>query len=287
MSALMPVQSTIVVTPPANLSLLSGISAAFHYPLHGDAVEGTGYGAPDLTVNGAVGTLWTANFAEATPDGAAHYLTSAVGNAVLNEVFDMTDLHGQHIILGWEQQWDGNIATAEAMICWGRDVGTAGTKGCWQIGTGTTEQINFIHRGAEGTNFTTTAVQNSAMADTDRYACVLTIIGATASTVDLHLIRYKYGTGVQSPGANTGINLLANAAIANPGVNSDYALTLFARKTTGATYDRFMGATAGSNALISNVWGLRVPTPIIGLAENCLDDMVASPGQFPISARSV
>lgn len=284
---LMLVQPAQAIVLPESQGLLSGVSAAMWYPLHGDAEEKSGYGAPDLTVNGAEGALWSAAWGAATPDGAAHYLTAAVGNAVLAELFNLEDIEGEEILLGWIQTWDGALAAAETLLCWGGDVGTAGTKGCWQIGAGTTEQINILTRGAEGTNFVTTTVQNSAMGDSGVYACVLSVRGASASTLDVSLLRWKFGEGEQSAGAATGINLLANSAVGNPGVDASYALTLFARKTTSTTYDRFLGATAGSNAVVGNLWALRTPTPIGGLAEACFADMVANPREFPRSARAV
>lgn len=284
MTAIVNVQPAAAVSPPTGRALASGVSAAMHYPLHGAVSEASGYGAPVLTLNGTVGTLWSANWGAATPDGATHYATAAVGNAVLNEIFDLTDLNGQQVLIGFEIQTDGDVTAAEVAVGWGSNSGGIGLGG-WNVGINSAEQVSVNFRGIGSSGESANAIGSTVMATADRYAVVVSLTGTATTDCTVEVARWQFGTGLLTTIQQTALSTLGTAGTSAPGVNSTYALTLMARRGASA-YERFLGATAGSNAKLNNVWAARVLTPSASLAEQCVIAMGAAPRDFPITLRA-
>jgi hypothetical protein len=284
MTAIVNVQPAAAVSPPTGRALLPIVSAAIHYPLHGSVAEASAYGGPALTLNGTVGTLWSANWGAATPDGATHYATAATGNAVLNEIFDLTDLNGQQVLVGFELQTDGDLSGSEVVVGWGSNSGGIGVGG-WNIGLNSAEQVSVGFRGIGSSGESTNAIGSTAMATTDRYAVVVSLTGTSVSECTIEVARWQFGTGLLTTIQQTAISTYGTAGTSAPGVNSTYALTLMARRGASA-YERFLGATAGSNAKLNNVWAARVLTPSVSLAEQCVTAMGAAPRDFPLTLRA-
>lgn len=280
----MTLQQAQPYTPPGGLALLSGVSAAMWYPLHGSVLAAGGLGVPDLTLTGTVGTIWTANWGSATPDGATHYASAAVGNAALQEIFDLRDISGQQIIIGFELQTDGDLSGSEGVLWWGANSGGVGTTG-WGVQINSAEQVSCEFRGLGSSGATTQAVSSTAMSTADRYAVVVSLVGTSASQVTISVNRWLYGTGLQTQQQAAGVDILGTAGTEAPGINGSFALTLLARRGA-SVYDRFLGATSGSNAKINNVWSARLPVPQAGLPEQCLLAMGAAPREFPRSLRA-
>lgn len=270
---------------PESRALRSGVTAAMHYPMHSGPQARSVDGAPDLTVNGTVGTLWSANWASATPDGATNYLTAAVGNAALEEIFDLTDLTGQELLFGFDWQSDGALATNEALYSWGSNQVGAGLGG-YHLYIASSSQIGMSFRGIGSSGGESTALlSGTAMATSDRYSVVISLVGTAAGVATLAAYRYRHGTGPQDGSQQSGVNILGTGGASAPGVNSAYALTLLARRDTSA-YNRVVGATAGSNAKVGNVWAARCSSVVVGLADQCLADMVSARGELPQSLRA-
>jgi len=281
---LMTYQTAQPYTPPLQAPLLAGVTAVAHYPLHGSANEFSDSAAPNLTVTGTVGTLWSANWAAATPDGATHYLSAAVGNAVLQELFDLTDLTGQELLFGFDWQSDGALTANEAIFSWGSNQVAAGLGG-YHAYVSSVSQVGMSFRGIGSSGGETSyALAGTGMATADRYSVVLSLVGTAAGEATLSVSRWRHGTGLLDGAQQTGLSTLGTGGTSPPGVNTDYALTLLARRSTSA-YDRFCGATAGSNAKVGNVWAARLSAPVTGLAELCLLDMATARGELPRSLR--
>lgn len=282
---LMNYQQVQPFAPPESRALRAGVTAAMHYPMHSGADARSIEGLPALTVNGTVGTLWSANWASATPDGATHYLTAAVGNAILEELFDLTDLTGQELLFGFDWQSDGALATNEAVYSWGSNQVGAGLGG-YHLYLASSSQIGMAFRGIASSGGESGALlAGTAMATANRYSVVVSLVGTAAGEATLAAYRYLHGTGPQDGSQQSGVNILGTGGASAPGVNSTYALTLFARRDTSA-YNRFVGATAGSNAKVGNVWAARCSSVIAGLADQCLADMVSARGELPQSLRA-
>lgn len=277
-------QVPALYSPPLQRPLLKAVTALMHYPLHADALEYSGKGAPNLTVNGTVGTLWSANWAAATPDGAAHYLTSAQGNAVLGELFDLTDLNNQELLIGFDLQTDGALTQNEGILGWGSNQNGAGLGGFY-VYTNAASQACIAFRGPGSSNENNYPIAATGMANTDRHSVVLSLVGTSSFECTLSVYRWRHGTGLLDTAQQTALDMRGVGGSAPVGVPPTYALTLLARRDTAA-YSRFLGAAAGSNALLGNVWAARLSSPQVGLANLCLQDMYVSRGEVPKSLRA-
>lgn len=286
---LMNYQQAQPYTPPESLALSSNVERAVWYPLHqssGATVVCALGNGPSLSLNGAEGTIWSANFGCATPDGSAHRLIAAADNAYVKALGRLDTMLGQQLLIGYELQTDGGMATNETAICWGRLDTAAGSTGGWAINLASTTQSQLVTHGGNGASggVFSSFPNSSHSGVSDRYLVVVSITSLSAGNLDATRHSWRLGTGLQSPGTVSGIDLDSLGGSA-PAGDSASRLTLCARQTGTASWDRYLGATAGSNAKLNNVWIARLPIAVTGLAEQCLLDMAAAPREFPASLR--
>lgn len=287
---LMRIQQAQPYTPPESRGLAAAVGRAIWYPLHqgSGATVACGLGnGPTLSLNGSEGTIWSANFGGATPDGTTHRFVSPADEAYIRELCRLDNMLGQQILIGYELQTDGAMATNETALCWGRLDTAAGSAGGWAVNLASTTQAQLVTHGGNGASGAVfSAFPNSTHAGiTDRYLAVISIISLEAGILDATRHSWRVGAGVQPPGTVSGIDLESLGGAA-PAGDSASRLTLLARQTGTSGWDRHLGATAGSNGKINNVWVARLPEVIAGLAEKCLLDLAAAPREFPISLRA-
>lgn len=276
-------QPAQVFRPPESVALASSVSAAVWYPLH----EGTGTtvadklgSGPDLTLGGTAGGWGT--WGAFTPNGSDMRFSSGALNAHLNSIFGWRDLTGQMILIGYDFQSDGAGGT-ESLFWWGRN--TSSGEGAYGMEFSSTMQHTLQVRGSTGATAVAAALASTAMAHSDRVAGVIEIHGVSAGEVQCYVRQWRYGTGLQPGGVATGINPLGTG-VAAPGNDTVHGLTLFARPgNTSTTFDRYMGATAGSNAKLNNFWAARLTSIDTSAGQAALLAMVDSPREFPISLR--
>jgi hypothetical protein len=269
---------------PEALALRSEVTAAIWHPLHGDATQKLAQSAGgNLTVNGTVGTLWSANWGAATPDGAAHFLRGELSDLTHQELFDLRDLVGQELLIGFDLQTDGDVSQAECFFFYGANTG-AGSRSGWALNLNSSEQIAIEIRANGGSSTATTAVAATAVQNASRHSYVLSLIATSVSEAQLRVLRWQHGTGPLDPRVSDVFTLVPNDAVNPPGVDSTIGLTLLARATTTSP-DRFFGAAAGSNGQMNNFWAARLSQPVLGLAAACLEDMGIRSREFPRSLR--
>lgn len=288
-SALMTVQAAIAVTPPTSRALASGVTQAVWYPLHEAAgaasvTDKLGNGEA-LALTGTEGTLWTANWGGATPDGATHRLSSAAAPAYLQALGRLDTIDGQELLIGYEIAHDGDLAaTPETLMCWGRFANIATGKGGWRVVFNSAEQTEWQTHGGEGaSNQVSSAIPSSGNTGvTARVQVVLSVTGIGSSTVQVTRHSYRVGTGLQTVGSVNHVMLPALGGMV-PQPDTSGRFNIFARQAGAASWDQFMGATAGSNAKVNNVWLARLSAYNLNNAYAALQAMIAAPRSFPLS----
>ncbi len=276
----MNVAPAIAVTPTLSRELADGVSAAVWYPFH-DATgltvkERLGKGGPDLTLQAAITTDW-ANYGCITPPGT-QYATAPVGNAVLNEIFDLTDINGQQVLIGWQQLTDGDQTGNEAWFGWGADRTAVGKKGGYTFNRSGAETVGFIVRPEQGTAATNSVANTGITGIAGLVSIVMALKGLTATTAELSVYTWDHTalnllTGIVSP-----LDLMPSG-VGVPGVDPDYSLTLMGY-ILGTTPSRLLNSTA-SNASLQNFWAARRTAIDAGAALDCLETIKAIPNTFP------
>lgn len=98
---------------------------AFLYDFHNDVSAGTAVvdrfgNAPDLTINGTVGTMWSASRGWWRPSSNYGIISSDPSNYVSNQVLDMVTPGGA-VIVAYRTGWNGTKPTStETIMCMGR-----------------------------------------------------------------------------------------------------------------------------------------------------------------------
>ena len=281
---LMNYQQAVPYSIPAQRALASVVSHAAWWPLHGDANERLGAGAPNLSVNGTVGTLWSATWGAATPNGVDHRLVSAADDPYLTAMLRLDNIEGQELLIGFELAHDGAMSATEAVMGWGKQSNAAGRVGGWQINLQSSTQMllsTFAGEGASaGVNSGFSGSATSGV--TERVRTVISIKGVGPKRILATRLAYRDGDGYAEPGSTSPqeLNLVANGGVGTYAGDTSI-FSVFARQTANATFDAHLGATAGSNATVNNLWIARLSSIQHGLAEACLERMVAAPREFP------
>lgn len=289
-SAIMNVQAAIPVTPPNSRALAAIVSGAVWYPLHvgtGTTVADKLGNGPTLTLSAAAGTIWSANWGVATPDGATQRFDSPANDAYLKALCRLDNLTGQELLVGFELQTDGGMTANEQVGGWGNQNNGAGVTGGWSVGLASNTQMNLATHagnGASGAIFSTFP-NSSHTGISAKILSLISIRGISAGVVDLTRHSWIVGTGLQNTGTVSAVNLLASGG-AVPAGDAGSKLTLMARQIGVSSYDRYLGATAGSNGQLNNFWVARLASAQPGVAEQCLLDMVAALREFPISLKA-
>lgn len=290
MSGAMAVQTAVGITPSANRPLLSSVLRAVWYPLHqaaGTSVQCSLGNGPALTLNGTEGSLWSASWGAATPDGVAHRLVSPGDDVYLTALCRLDNIEGQELLIGFEIEHDGAMTAGETILSWGNQAIAAGRVGGWRIGMLASTQQEFISAAGEGASGIVGSgfLASASSGITARTLTAISIKGVGPKTVMASRHSWRMGTGLQSVGATSPstLNLVANGGQGIFAGNGS-ALALFARLNV-STWESYLGAAAGSNAKLNNVWLARMAAVQTGLVERCLLDMAAAPREFPLSLR--
>lgn len=161
---------------------------AFYYGLHNDAAGGTSVvdrfgNAPAMTVQGTLGTFWTASRGFGRPSGTANQLTPAAvnwyaGQSVLGGPILTA---GKGVVVGWLVNWpSAKSTTGEVVLSLGRNNANAGAI---LIGhSANTGTIELQHRGTNGsaTTFNTFGVSASYPTGVV-HSCAVYFVGRASS----------------------------------------------------------------------------------------------------------
>lgn len=290
MSALMIAQPAATVTPPSSLGLAAGVTAAVWYPMHegsgSSLAEKLGLG-PDLVLAGAGGSEWGA-WGRIAPNGSSQRAAASPEvSAYHQSVFRLDTISGQELLLGFDIATDGAMTTNECVLNWGTHNVGAGDKGGWSVHLNSGRQLNLVVWPEAAAAATTSTFSGSALpATTARVRVVIALRGDSATALSGTALRYIVGDGLQDDAP-----LVSAVAIGDgsttfaPGADPSYGLLLFARRIGASGYDRYLGASAGSNATIQNLWAARLAAYTPGAAQAAMEDMIASPCEFPRSLR--
>lgn len=225
------------VTPSANVAVAH---PTVWYTLH----EGTGttladamgYG-PNISVSGTTTGIWT-NPGHFTGDGATVYASSGSSTPIDN-IFKLSDLDGKHIICGFEILRANSAASTEYAFMWGRDAVTAGY-GAWAINFNGTDQPGFLFRG-NGASSSTVPTFGLSIGDTHT-ASVQMMVEIFINNGYLEAILY------QSTSETAGTVQINLSTYTLPSAAPD-GLTLFGRRTSGATVQQWLGSGSSGSRM--------------------------------------
>lgn len=281
-------RAAISVVPPESLALRAAVTAAFWFPLHEGA--GTtlnnriGAGPGTLALAGTTASVWDA-WGNLRPVGD-NYAETDLAEPVGAELFDLTDITGQQLLIGYELDMLDAVTTSHTVFTWGNDRNTAGKAGGWYHKLGATNEGfgSFVFRAAEGSASVTMATGASALSTGGKYVVVHSITSNTANEVVVDRVDYER-VSEETRNGTVGPTNISSLGTGMPGVDSDSRLNLFCRRLSPASRSEYFGLTQ-SNRVLNNLWFARLSAPVTGILTSCRSDMIARPGEFPRSLRA-
>lgn len=287
------VRPVVSAAPITSRPLKDTVAAAAWWPLHQKAGDvsvacALGRGAPALALAGAENAIWTANWGCATPDGSAHRLQAPTADAYIQSLLRLDTLAGGEILFGWEIAHDGDITANETLWSWGRPQSTAGCRGQYAMRLNSSESWFMSTTAGEGNGGTinSTLSGTGTTGITAIQQCVLSITAYSGSNFTFAIYRNVVGTGQQTP-RSVQVDLLQNGGYL-PSGDASSIFSVFARQSAAApTWDTPMGAAAGSNARVNNLWIARLFQADSAAAQACLDSMTLEPREFPRYLRKL
>lgn len=249
---------------------------AFNYGLHNDAAGGTAIvdrfgNAPNLTVNGALGTFWTASRGFGRPSGSANQLTPAAaawyaGQSVLGGPILTA---GKAVVLGWLVQWPSAKSTSsEVVLCLGRNNANSAAV---LIGHGGSANgyIEMQHRGSGASTTTYNTFGAGAVYTVGPvHACCMHLQGTAAGIEAVAFLDgVQVGTLRTLSWADNGGSKPSLATF-----GSDDTITLLSSRVgadPGApTWSQRVGGGNTGGTAIADVWAVNIDNANLGLAQD-------------------
>jgi hypothetical protein len=237
------------------------LSPAFLYSFHNDTAGGTtvvdSFGnSGDLTLNGTLGTAWTAKRGFIRPSTLNALSSTSYGLQAMPVL-----VPGKAFCVGWLWNWlTTKTTTTEAVIQLGRSA--ASGYGSVQFGHNSSGILNPILRGVGASAATAGTFGSSSLYLADRdYA------GLMHCEVLSNGLRINgFLDGVQV-GSTLDLLWTANGGSIPDASHFSDGLTLLSNRSGASSYTQYVGASTSAGTGIANVFAVSMPAPDLNFAQ--------------------